>query len=182
MAGAGKSEVCDYLSSTHGFARVYFGQVVLDEVVASGMAPGPESERSVRERLRDEEGMAVMASRSLPRIRSAREQSRQVCIDGLYSGDEWRLLSDEVGLVVIAVHCPRWLRKSRLERRPVRSLSGAELDQRDLSEVKRLDKATPIALADAHLINDRDLVSLHDRVDSLVDQLPAIADARLQRP
>lgn len=180
MAGAGKSEVTELLVDSYGFERIYFGQVVLDELAADGMAPGAASERLVRERLRAAEGMEVMAARSLPRVRAALSNGHGVCIDGLYSGAEWRLLAHETGVITFAVHASRCVRKSRLARRPIRPLTGAELDIRDLAEVERLDKATPIALADAHVVNDGSLDLLRRTVGSIMELLDEIAAARLR--
>jgi dephospho-CoA kinase len=182
MAGAGKSEVTRLLVERHGFASVYFGQVVLDELAARSLEPGPDAERQVREELRGEEGMAVMAARSLPRIRALLRDARTVCLDGLYSGAEQKLLAAEIELVTVAVHAPRWLRKERLSRRDVRPLSGAELDGRDLAEVGSVDKATPIALADAHLVNRGTLAELERAVAAVVDELPQMVAARLRLP
>jgi dephospho-CoA kinase len=179
MAGAGKSEVTEMLVGSHGFERIYFGQVVLDEIAAQGLAPGAESERAVRERLRAAEGMEVMAARSLPRIRAALSNGHGVCIDGLYSGAEWQLLARDTGVITVAVHAPRCLRKSRLAERPIRPLTGAELDIRDLAEVDCLDKAKPIALADAHVVNDGSLDVLRERVESILKLLDKITAARL---
>jgi dephospho-CoA kinase len=117
MAGAGKSEVTELLVGAHGFERIYFGQVVLDEIAAQGLASGAESERIVRERLRAAEGMDVMAVRSLPRIRAALSNGQSVCIDGLYSTAEWQLLARETGVITLAVHAARSVRKSRLAAR-----------------------------------------------------------------
>lgn len=179
MPGAGKSEVTGVLVESHGFERVYFGQVVLDELSRRDLAPGPESEKLVREQLRADEGMAVMAARSLPRIRAALADGHRVCIDGLYSRAEWELLAHETGVVTLAVHAPRWLRKSRLAQRPGRPLTGAELDARDLAEVDRLQKAEPIALADEHLVNGGSLDDLRERVDSVIEHLADLVASRL---
>jgi dephospho-CoA kinase len=179
MPGAGKSEVTGMLVEIHGFERVYFGQVVLDELSRRDLPPGPDAERLVREQLRADEGMAVMAERSLPRIRAALTAGHRVCIDGLYSRAEWELLARETGVVTLAVHAPRWLRKSRLARRSGRPLTSAELDARDLAEVDRLQKAEPIALADEHLVNGGSLDDLREGVDSVVERLADLVAARL---
>ena len=182
MACAGKSEISAELVANYGFESVYFGQVVLDEIAARGLHPGPQSERKVREELRQADGMDVMAKRSLGTIQAAIDAGRRVCIDGLYSGAEWKLLAGQVGLVTLAVHAPRWLRKQRAASRAGRPLSAAELDERDLAEVRNLDKATPIALADLHVVNDGTLDELVGRVASLMERLPAAVSARLRPP
>lgn len=180
MAGAGKSEVSRLLAGAHGFQSVYFGQVVLDELAARGLAQGAEAEQAVREALRATEGMAVMAARSLPRIRAGLASGSDICIDGLYSAAEWELLRRETAVILIAVHAPRWVRKPRLAKRPSRPLTSEEVDQRDLSEVHALDKATPIALADLHIVNDGDVGQLHARVEAALDQLDRAAAARMR--
>jgi len=182
MPGAGKSEVTDVLVEVHGFERVYFGKVVLDELARRKFAPGTESEQLVREELRAAEGMGVMAERSLPHIRAALMRGDDVCVDGLYSGAEWKLLARETGVITLAVHAPRWLRKSRLAARAVRPLTDIELDTRDLAEVDQLDKAKPIALADAHLVNDGSLDDLRERVESVLEHLEWVAAARIHEP
>jgi dephospho-CoA kinase len=182
MACAGKSEVSAELLDSHGFQSVYFGQVVLDEIAARGLEAGPQSERYVREELRRADGMDVMAKRSLGTIKAELESGRRVCIDGLYSGAEWQLLAREVGLVTLAVHAPRWLRKQRAANRPGRPLSAAELDERDLAEVRNVDKATPIALADLQVVNDGNLDDLATRIALLMQRLSAAASARVRPP
>ena len=181
MAGAGKSAVTAVLVEQYGFERVYFGQVVLDEILSRGLPDGPESERLVREQLRLEDGMAVMATRSLPRIRSGLSQGRWICIDGLYSGAEWQLLATETGVVTLAVHASRWVRKARLEARRPRPLTGEQLDERDLAEVRNVDKGTPIALADAHVVNDADMDALRVEVASFMARLDDVIAARIDR-
>lgn len=179
MAGTGKSVVTTELVDRHGFQRVYFGQIVLDEIASQGLRPGPESERRVREQLRLEEGMAVMAARSLPIIRDALARGRRVCIDGLYSGAELEVLAQGVGVITLAVHSPRWLRKARLGSRDIRPLTGDQLDVRDLTEVANIDKATPIALADAHIVNDGDIEALRSDVSAVLGRLGEITAARI---
>ena len=180
MPGAGKSQVTDLLVEGHGFERIYFGQVVLDELAGQGVPPSPAAERSAREQLRRAEGMDVMAARSLPSIREALSRTSSVCIDGLYSLAEWRLLARETGVITLAVHAPRWLRKARLAARPVRPLLGAELDARDVAEVDELQKAEPIALADAHLVNDATVDDLRRGLERVLGQLDEIGAARLR--
>lgn len=181
MAGAGKSEVSAQLVD-FGFQRIYFGQVVLDEIAVRGLPPGADSERTVREGLRQAEGMDVMARRSMPAIRDALDAGHRICIDGLYSGAEWELLARETGLITLAVHAPRWLRKQRAASRQGRPLSAAELDARDLAEVNNLDKATPIALADLHVVNDGTLEQLSASIAALIERLRAATTARLEPP
>ena len=90
-------------------------------------------------------------------------------IDGLYSFAEYEHLTEERGLDVfaVAVHSARRVRYERLGRREVRPLTPAEVDERDDKEVRHLDKAPPIVLADAHVVNDGSEAELYAAVDAL---------------
>jgi dephospho-CoA kinase len=179
LAGTGKSQVVRHLVEDRDHTSVYFGSVVLEELARRGWPTTPENERTVREQLRRNEGMAVMAARSLPRILKLVADGRSVVIDGLYSDAERLLLQRELDgrLVTLAVHAPRWLRAQRLAVRSVRPLTESEMDERDEAEVRQLDKAAPIALADLHVINDAGIVDLDGRVDRCLAALDRMANA-----
>ena len=166
LSGTGKSEAARWLAEARGYHRVYFGGIVVDEVHRRGL-DGPDAERMVREELRREHGMGAMATLSLPAIRGHMERDEPVVIDGLYSGAEREILVAEFGdrLVTVAVHSARWLRKQRLAQRAVRPLTSDEVDARDDFEVRNLDKAVPIVLADLHVVNDADLAALFAAIE-----------------
>jgi dephospho-CoA kinase len=156
LSGTGKSEASRLLTEIGDLPIVYFGDVVISEVTARGLAVNPQNEQQVREDLRAREGMAVMARRKLPEIRAALERDGKVLIDGIYSYSELKELRSEFGdaLAIIAIHAARSVRAARLAARPVRPLTRAEMDRRDAAEVEALEKAQPIALADFHVVND----------------------------
>lgn len=157
MAGSGKSTVVRVLQDVYQSPTVYFGGIVLDELRARGLPSTQESEAIVREDLRREHGMGAMAILAAPALGGmlARE-STLVLIDGLYSGAELFELKGrfQQDLVTLAVHAKRSVRESRMASRGTRSLSPEELLARDIREIERIDKATPIALADLHVLND----------------------------
>ncbi len=161
LCGTGKSEACAYLESL-GYNIIYFGGTVVGEVQRRGIAVNPENEKTVREELRATHGMAAMAHINLPKIRALLNETKLVAIDGLYSMGELDVLRSELGaaLKLLAIHAPKALRYERLGQRPVRAMTPEQVDARDAFEVKNLDKAGPIALADAHVINDGDRAHL----------------------
>ena len=161
LCGTGKSEACAYLEGL-GFEVVYFGGTVVNEVKRRGMVVNPANEKAVREELRATHGMAAMAHINLPHIQSLLAAGKQVAIDGLYSLGELEVLRGAWGsrLKLLAIHAPKSLRYERLANRPVRPMTAQQVDERDTFEVKNLDKAGPIALADAHIINDTDRQTL----------------------
>jgi len=170
LCGTGKSVVTNYLSREHGYSVVYFGGIVLDALKERDLEINAENERAMREELREAEGMAVMAIRSLPRIRHHIEQNEPVVIDGLYSYTEYQVLREALGkqLVVVAVHAPKSLRYKRMRKRPVRPLTPRQVDERDLLEIRNLEKSDPIVLADEHLINNGSMDHLQAQILEII--------------
>ncbi|CAK0743566.1 conserved hypothetical protein [Gammaproteobacteria bacterium] len=168
MPGSGKSVVTTYLQA-RGWKRIYFGDLVLKGVEASGLPLTPENERLVREDLRRSHGMAAMAILSLPEIRAALVEG-PVVIDGLYSFSEYKVLRGELGdnLIVLAVATARTLRYQRLTQRPVRPLTPVEAEARDIAEIERIEKGGPIAIADYTVINNGTAETLLATVDNLL--------------
>jgi dephospho-CoA kinase len=161
LCGTGKSEACAYLESL-GYSIIYFGGTVVGEVQRRGMAVNPENEKAVREELRATHGMAAIAHINLPKVKSLLADGKSVAIDGLYSMGELEVLRSELGagLKLLAIHAPKVLRYERLGKRPVRAMTPEQVDARDAFEVQNLDKAGPIALADAHVVNDGERADL----------------------
>jgi dephospho-CoA kinase len=172
LCGTGKSEACTYLAS-NGYTLIYFGGTVIEEVKRRGLVVNPENERLVREELRNTYGMAAMAHINLPKINQLLSEGKAVAIDGLYSMGELDVLQAKFGkrLQLLAIHAPKYLRYQRLSTRPIRSMTYQQVDERDKLEVLHLDKAGPIALADAHIINDSDKDNLSIQLDRNLKQL-----------
>jgi dephospho-CoA kinase len=168
LAGTGKSTVVKILAEQTGAETVYFGGQVIEEVERRGLRVTEYTEREVREELRSRLGMGAIAELSLPAIRLGLGRTGRVLVDGLYGYAEFRLLEDQFETVcILAVHASRPIRVDRLAMRPERPLSQIDIDSRDLREIEKLDKATPIALADFHIVNDDDLETLGLRLKAL---------------
>jgi dephospho-CoA kinase len=170
LCGTGKSVVTEYSAREHGYGVIYFGGIVIDELRSRGLEVNPDNERVVREELRVNEGMAVMATRSLPEIHARLDRGERVVIDGLYSYAEYVVLRKDLAdlLTVIAVHAPKYLRYERMGTRPVRPLTPEQVDRRDLMEIANLEKSDPIVLADEHLVNSADLDYLHTQIEAIL--------------
>jgi dephospho-CoA kinase len=172
LAGAGKT-LCALHLQERGFFQFRFGGIVVDEVVRRGWAINPRNEQIVREELRDNEGMDVMAKRALPALSEALVTHPCVIIDGLYSWSEYKTLHRELDaeLSVIAIVSPRRDRYARLANRPERPLTWEEAEVRDFREIEVLEKGGPIAVADYTLVNDKDAQTLLASLDALVASL-----------
>ncbi len=173
VAGTGKSALTALMSAVYSFTPVYFGGCVLEEVKRRGLDLSSENERSIREELRAERGMHVIAELSHPSIQAALTDGFNVVIDGLYSRSEYEYLKARLTneFFLLAVHSAKRLRYERLANRDHRSLSALEVDTRDSSELKNLEKCEPIVLADYHIVNDGTHNELSKKLDEIMREV-----------
>jgi dephospho-CoA kinase len=171
MAGAGKSEVARVFASS-GFFRVRFGDVTDEELKRRGLELNETNERRIRELLRQQHGMAAYAKLNLPRIDSARKHSH-VVLDGLYSWEEYLFFRDCYGddFYTVAVWASPRTRYERLSCRAQRGLTIAEAMSRDRSEIEKLNKGGPIAMADFTVINESTIAELQKETERIISQL-----------
>jgi dephospho-CoA kinase len=173
LCGTGKSAAAKYIEETFKFKPIYFGGYVLDELKKRNLEINSANEKHVREDLRKKYGLDVIAKRAADTIHSNVTAGANVIIDGLYSFSEYLYLKDKFGnqLVLLSLHSRKTLRYQRLGQREVRPLTPGEVDQRDLSEIKNIEKAGPIAAADYHIINDGDIQDLYKNIDSIMKEI-----------
>lgn len=168
MPGSGKSIASEYFKNKE-FYILYFGGLILEEVKRRGLEVNPRNEKTVREDLRRIHGMAACAYLSTPVIKEILSSQQNICIDGLYSFAEYKLLRDLLGdeLAVVAIVCERKLRYSRLATREFRPLTALEAEQRDFSEIQNLEKGGPIAIADYSILNNSTEVEFINQLEQL---------------
>ncbi len=171
MPGAGKSEIARIFEEK-GFSRIRFGDLTDREVKRRGLPLNEKNERSVRESLRKEHGMAVYAKLNLPAIDAA-VKAGDVVIDGLYSWEEYVFLKEHYGeaFSVVAVWSSPSTRYARLARRRERSLSREEAAGRDKAEIENVNKGGPIAMADFTLLNEGSLEDLRQATSETIARL-----------
>ena len=157
MCGSGKSEAVKFFVES-GYKRVYFGEVVMNEMKRLGLEVNEANERATRENLRKEFGMGAMAVKSLPIIEEFMKHNN-VVIESLYSWEEFKILKDKFGeaFKLITIYTTKELRYERLLKRPFRPLTNEESKSRDISEIEKLDKGGPIAYTDCLIMNDGSL-------------------------
>jgi dephospho-CoA kinase len=168
MVGSGKSEVAR-LFKDKGFTVVRFGEITDDALKKQGLPLNEENERRVRERIRQEHGMAAYAELSVPRIDAALETS-SVVVDGLYSWEEYVFLKEYYGdrLILLAVWTSPQERYARLSRRKIRPLTPAEAASRDRAEIENINKGGPICMADFTILNSGSVEDLKKQVERIV--------------
>ena len=171
MTGSGKSEVAR-LFKERGYAIVRFGDITDEAVKVQGLPLTEENERPVRERIRQEHGMAAYAKLSVPRIDNALQNSN-VALDGLYSWEEYIYLKDHYGdkFMVIAAWASPQDRYKRLTSRKVRPLTLEEAVGRDRAEIENLNKGGPIAMADFTILNTGSMSDLKKQVERIIARL-----------
>lgn len=171
MCGSGKSVVTEVFTE-RGFKSVYFGGVTMEELERRGLPKSEANERTVREQLRAEHGLAAYAVLLYDRIK-AYSQEGGVVLDGLYSWSEYKFLKDKFGdsLSVLAIVTDRSLRYSRLAGRTVRPLTADEATARDYAEIENLEKGGPIAIADRYITNNGTADELIDSIKAYINNL-----------
>jgi dephospho-CoA kinase len=174
MPGAGKSTIADEAIS-RGIPIVYFGGITMNEVKRRGLEINEVNEKAVREELRKNEGIDVMAKRIIPEIDSLLSNADLVIADGLYSWTEYKTVKQCYGksAIIVAVAAPRQVRHDRLKHRNHRPLSEEQVSSREYAEIENLEKGGPIANADFTLLNNKSTDELIAQFDSLLSEISA---------
>ena len=168
MCGAGKSVASDYLESM-GYKKIYFGGVTIDLLKENNLEVTEQNEKMMREKLRNELGMAAYAKILLPRIKEYSKKYNTV-LDGLYSWDELKVLKEEIdNLKVISIVVDKDIRYERLAKRDIRSLTSIEAENRDLSEIENIKKGGPISFADYYILNNGTIEEYKIRLDEILN-------------
>ena len=168
MPGSGKSFATNFFVS-HGFERVYFGGIVIEETKKRGLGVNEANEKKVREGLRKKHGMAAMAVLSIPKIRELLGKGKNVVVDGLYSWPELLVLKKEFPeLKVLAIVASPKTRHERLGKRKQRPLTKEECTARDKAEIENLEKGAPIAMADFSIVNEATIEEFEKELGKII--------------
>jgi len=171
MCGSGKSVATDIFKEA-GWKSVYFGGVTMKELERRGLDRNEKNERSIREALRAEYGLAAFAVLLLPEIREAYAQG-SVILDGLYSWSEYSYLKEhlDADIKLLAIVTDRSVRYARLANRDIRPLTAEEAKTRDYSEIENLEKGGPISYADHFITNNADRQTFEAAVRAYLDTI-----------
>lgn len=172
LTGSGKTDATERFLA-RGFTRVGFNDPLYEELERRGLPRTQENERPVREELRKDFGMGVMAIRALPRVREAIDRGENVVIESMYSWSEYKLVKEKCGdrFNVLAVYASPALRYERLGKRRIRPLSAEEAQARDYAEIEYIEKAGPIAMADWTIQNIGPRDQFLEEVDQIISSL-----------
>lgn len=164
MCGSGKTEAVNFFVEK-GYKKVYFGDVVFDEMKKENLEINERNERKIREKLRKQYGMAAMAILSIDKIQEYAKDSN-VVIESLYSWEEFKVLKEifKEDFKLLCLYTTKDLRYQRLAKRTKRPLTKDEAASRDVSELENLNKGGPIAFADFIVVNDSTLTDLKSKL------------------
>ncbi|MBR4287961.1 MAG: AAA family ATPase [Clostridia bacterium] len=168
MCGSGKSVCCEVFREC-GWDYVYFGGVTMRELEKRGLERNEKNEKSVREELRKTYGPAAFAILLKDEIKEKLKDGH-VCLDGLYSWSELKVLKEALGerLTVLAIITERKKRYGRISQRVIRPLTPLEAESRDVAEIENMEKGGPIAMADFFIFNDGDLESFRQKTREII--------------
>lgn len=171
MPGAGKSEATSYLHEK-GVPFVHFGDLTDEGLKDHGLERNPENERIIREKFRQELGMAAYGIKAKPKIETLLKDNDLVVLDGLYSWEEYLYLKKSFpSLVLIHIFAQPQKRYERLSARPIRPFTTDEARARDIAELEKLNKGGPIGIADYLIENNADIHQLRQKIDQLLTRL-----------
>lgn len=173
LAGSGKTSAVDYLTAK-GYPKIYFGGIIYKAMAEAGIEVTWESQQVFREEIREKEGKDFVVKRVIKEANDLITAGQhRIVLDGLYTWSEYKILRHEFPgeMSVVAIVTPKHKRKQRMAKRPERPMTGAEVDQRDWTEIENLEKGGPIAIADYYIHNDRNLDYLHEQMDDILEHI-----------
>lgn len=170
MCGSGKSVATEYFKNKD-YEVIYFGGVTMKKLKEENLEVTPENEKMMREGLRKEYGMGAYAKVLLEDIKD-NLKTKNVVLDGVYSWSEIEILKEEFpNLIVISIIVDKNIRYERLNVREIRPLSNEEAMNRDLAEIKNIEKGGPIAYADYFILNNGSLEDYNKNLDDICKKI-----------
>ncbi|MEF8784626.1 MAG: AAA family ATPase [Haloarculaceae archaeon] len=179
LPGSGKSEAAAVAADLN-IPVVTMGDVIRAECRDRGLDPATHH-GEVAKALREENGPAAIAERSLPVIESELETADTVLVDGIRSDTEVERFEDAFGedFLLVSIEAPFEERAERLDLRGRDASTedgGESLDERDERELG-FGMGNAMEMADLTIENTDSLDAFHDRVRALLtDGHTAVTD------
>lgn len=172
LAGAGKSDVTEYLVNKTKSPKVYFGDATFDEMKKMGLEINEANERKTREEIRKNLGMGAYAILNLPKIKELFKDG-SVIVESLYSWEEYLEMKREFGdsFKVLSIYSSPETRIARMANRPIRPLKREDMISRDYSQIENLHQAGPIARADWTIVNEGTKEELKQNLDKIIENI-----------
>jgi dephospho-CoA kinase len=170
LPGSGKSEAAR-VAEELDIPVVTMGDVIRQECRNRGLDPATHH-GEIAQALREENGPAAVAERSLSIIENALADSETVLVDGIRSDVEVAAFEDAFGddFTLVSIEAPFEMRAERLELRGRDAGAedgGESLQERDRRELD-FGMGEAMDQADVVVENDGSLAEFHDRIRTLL--------------
>lgn len=169
LPGSGKSVVVDYLMNKFHWPKVYFGEIILDEIKKQGLKVNEKNERMVREGMREKYGRLCYAKPIIKKIKAIKKDTN-VLVESLYDWEEYKLFKKEFknNFITIAIYTSPAVRYKRLSARKIRPLTLLEAQSRDYAQIENIFQAGPIAMANYTVDNNENFEELYEQIDEII--------------
>jgi dephospho-CoA kinase len=180
LPGSGKGEAAE-VAREHGIPVVTMGDVIRQECRDRGLDPKTHH-GEIAQKLREENGPAAIAERSLPMIENSLEGNDTVLVDGLRSGVELDAFRERFGddFFLVSIEAPFEVRKDRLESRGRDASAeegGESLEERDERELG-FGMGEVMERADATIDNTDTLAAYRERIETLLREGPGAFESQ----
>ncbi|GAB3678865.1 AAA family ATPase [Halopiger thermotolerans] len=170
LPGSGKGEAAT-VAREDGIPVVTMGDVVRQETADRGLDPTKDHGK-VAQALRDENGPAAIAERSLPMIEDRLEDHDTVLVDGIRSDTEVDVFEERFGdhFTLVSIEAPFEVRAERIDARgrdAGEDEGGEPLAARDERE-RGFGMDDAMARADIVVENTDSLEAFHERMRTII--------------
>ncbi|GGM33932.1 AAA family ATPase [Haloarcula argentinensis] len=178
LPGSGKSEAAN-VAAEMDVPVVTMGDVIREECRDRGLDPASDH-GTVAKALREENGPAAIAERSLPMIEAELESNDTVLVDGIRSDVEVEAFETAFGdgFLLVEIDAPFELRADRLDLRGRDTSAddgGESLEDRDARELG-FGMGEAMDMADLTIENTETLVAFQRTVRTLIRDGPEVLD------
>ncbi|WP_293032143.1 AAA family ATPase [Natronococcus sp.] len=178
LPGSGKGEAAT-VAREEGIPVVTMGDVVRQETADRGLDPAKDH-GGVAQALREENGPAAIAERSLPMIADRLEDHDAVLVDGIRSDVEVDTFEDRFGdaFTLVSIEAPFDVRAERIDARgrdAGANDGGEPLEKRDERE-RGFGMDDAMDRADVVVKNTDSLEAFHERIRTLIRERTAETD------
>lgn len=169
LPASGKGEVASVARGLD-IPVVTMGDIIREACRARGLDPA-DHHGEVAVALREEEGNAAIAERSLPIIREMLTEHDTVLVDGIRSGVEVDYFEETLGddFTLVAIEAPFDIREERIEERARDDPSVESLRERDERELG-FGMGDAIAHADVTIENTETIESFHKQIRNILER------------
>ncbi|ELY59417.1 dephospho-CoA kinase-like protein [Natronococcus amylolyticus DSM 10524] len=184
LPGSGKGEAAT-VAREEGIPVVTMGDVVRQETTDRGLDPAKDH-GGVARALREENGPAAIAERSLPMIDDRLEDHKAVLVDGLRSGVEVDTFEDRFGdaFTLVSIEAPFDVRAERIDARgrdAGANDGGEPLEKRDERE-RGFGMDDAMDRADVVIENTDSLEAFHERIRTIIREEAGESDEQETEP